>query len=178
MRVERFRKVAAALCAVSVLSWVAFATDDALLRIDRAVAPDHPTRVDAGGLVIAEIQVNRPGNRVQTTLHSGDHPFSTSALNALLQWRFSLPGEIENARTSLTFFFRPRSFRSVDLPQAVRANSPAQDSAPLPLKISDPGYPANETGNSIVILRLGVDENGKVVDVTPLNGNPKFLGRT
>jgi TonB family protein len=144
---------------------------DVSLRVQRAVEPVRPVHTLATGLVVVEIEIDRMTGALQTRVLHGDSPFVPPALDTLKHWRFSAPPGAVRSRTSITFLFRPPLFRSLNVPAGViRPWMPGDDSAALPQKVVDPGYPPDSNAAGAVILEVMIDAAGSVTGIDVVRG--------
>ncbi len=147
----------------------------AQIQIDRVVAPIRPTRTEATGLTVFEIQVSRP-NQVHTTPRFGQAPFSTAALSALLQWRFSLREGAPAGLLSVTFLFRQHQFRPAVVPSlSIAPLAGRSNSAAVPAAVVDPGHPMDSRSSGFLILEMKIDADGNIESTRALLDEPHFL---
>lgn len=70
------------------------------------------------------------------------HDLSLRVERTLMGWRFALPQDTDLSRTSITFLFRSPAIYSSRIPTlTIRPWAPGLDSAELPQRVVDPGYP-------------------------------------
>jgi TonB family protein len=145
-------------------------TGDLSLRVTRSVPAIHPRNTLAAGLSVIEVELDQA--TLRTRVLYGKSPFSTSALNAITQWRFAAPPTATLSRTSVTFLFRPPTIYSVRVLDApVKPWMPGEDSSALPQQVIDPGYPPNSVAQGSVILAAHVSSEGLVTSVETMSGD-------
>ncbi len=135
------------------------------------VDPVYPPNVLAGGTVIATLSISR-GSVAEVTIVSGNEPFAESVMTALKAWRFS--PEIADARVPVVVYFRnpnpmtaSPAAQEVDLPRGSRRDR----TLAYPAKVVEPVYPANALGQGSAVVRLEIDQSGKVTRVDPLKSS-------
>jgi hypothetical protein len=144
---------------------------DMSLRVDRAVSPSHPVRTIAGGVVVIQMDMHGDPEMMATSILEGEVPFVTAAMNALTHWTFSSPPTASVARTSVTFFFRPRSpYPMKVLKKPVSPWSVQEDRPALPIEAIDPGYPMMSSSEGVVIFEVGVGVDGRVTYLETVDG--------
>jgi TonB family protein len=145
---------------------------DLSLRVERSVPPSHPVNTLATGVTVVEIELDGLTGGLKTRPLYGEQPFATSALKALMGWRFALPPEADLARTSITFLFRSPAIYAARIPAlAVRPWAPGLDIPALPQEVVDPMYPAASTAQGVVILAAKVSAEGEVTGVETVSGD-------
>jgi len=129
-------------------------------RLDSAVAPRPPLNAIAGTCVLADVRVDQTGSVGEVTILQGMAPFRDSAIRAIQQWKFSASA----SRVGVLTVFRPAAIgnSAVGGPSfGYKEPTPSGNNhPPLPLSISDPGYPQRSTANGVVILELTIDRKG------------------
>jgi outer membrane biosynthesis protein TonB len=138
-------------------------------RLLSAAAPKPPLNAIAATCVLADVPVNVLGSVGDPTILQGIGPFNDSAKAAIKQWKFSpakanADGKPKASRVGVLAVFRPASIGTEGLggpslgyerPSPPRSNHP-----PLPISISDPGYPLSVTTMGVVIIELTIDKQG------------------
>jgi outer membrane biosynthesis protein TonB len=132
-----------------------------------AVAPSPPLNAISGTCVLADFQADKTGKVGDIAILQGTAPFSDLATRAIKQWKFvpaNANGQSVASRISALLVFRPAAIgtSSVGGPSlGYKQPSPARNNhAPLPLSITDPGYPQSSIAKGVVIIELTIDKNG------------------
>ena len=140
------------------------------MRPVSVVDPAYPPNVLAGGTVIATLSVNK-GSVEGVTIVSGDEPFAGSVMAALKAWRFSPD---VGARIPVVVYFRSPNLitaspaaQMIDPPHGSRRDR----TLAYPVKVVDPVYPPNALGQGGAVVRLEIDQSGKVTRVDPLKSS-------
>jgi outer membrane biosynthesis protein TonB len=143
--------------------------NDALIpaKLMSAVAPKPPLNAIAATCVLADVPVDVQGRAGSVTILEGLGPFNDSAKSAIKQWKFApstLKGKPAASRVGVLTVFRPASIGTEGLggpSLGYKQPSPQQNShPPLPISISDPGYPQSATTMGVVIIELTIDKQG------------------
>ena len=137
-------------------------------RLVSAIAPKPPLNAIAGSCVLADVQVDGQGNVGNATVLQGPAPFNDSATAAIRQWKFrpaSLNRKPLASRVGVLTVFRPASMGTEGLggpSLGYTQPAPAGNThPPLPLSVTDPGYPRASTTMGVVIIALTIDKQGK-----------------
>ena len=118
-----------------------------------------------------EIDLERATDTLTTRVLYGDKPFVPPALDALTYWRFRVPTDVDTARTSVTFLFRPPAIYSLEpFSTQLKLLWPADDRPALPQQVFDPGYPVASVATRAVILAVRVDAAGTVAGIDAILG--------
>jgi TonB family protein len=151
-------------------------------RLMSAVSPKPPLNAVAGTCVLAEVPVDSQGRVGEVSILQGMEPFNDSASWAMKQWRFSpatLNGRSVASRVAVLTLFRPAAigntgvggpsfgYKQPTLP-------PKSNHPPLPLTITDPGYPQSSTAMGVVIIELTLDRNGTPSNIRTIQDVPSL----
>jgi TonB family protein len=159
------------LPALFVITAPAMDQSDVSLKVRYAGALMPPVHTWTPGLVVTEVIVNQSTGAVQTRPLHGEPPFLSSALDALMQWRFAPPADMVRSRTSITFLFRPPAAYPIAIADSmIRPWMPGEDSPALPQKVIDPGYPIGSLSAGAVILEVHVSAEGAVTGMATVIG--------
>jgi len=136
-------------------------------RLQSAVSPKPPLNAIAGTCVLADVTVDLQGHVAGISILQGMEPFTDSASRAMKQWRFkpaSLNGQGVASRVGVLTVFRPAAIGNTGVGgPSLGYKQPElsqNDRPPLPLAITDPGYPVNSTMMGVVIFELTLDKSG------------------
>ena len=146
-----------------------------------AVPPKPVVNAVAGTTVLAEVSVDAHGRVGKITILRGLGPFNDSATTAIKQWKFSpaiLDGKPEVSSVGVLTIFRPGASGNQGLggpsfgykqPTPPRNNHP-----PLPLSITDPGYPPSATADGVVIIDVPIDKSGNPLTMMTILDVPQL----
>ena len=135
-------------------------------RLQRSAPVAHSLNIVASSWVTMDLEIDAKG-RVRVRALEGLKPFQDMALASVRQWAFT-PARTEQpveSRASVVFLFRPRDLFAGAAPQLPKPSSSHADRPPLPLRLSDPGYPKTSVGEGAVVLELRVGQTGTVESV-------------
>lgn len=156
-------------------------------KLVKAISPLPPPNAVAGTCVLADVSVDARGRIGEIKILQGLGPFNDSATRAIKQWQFSpasLDGKPAASRVGVLTVFRPAASSNQGLggpsfgykqPSPPRNNHP-----PLPLAITDPGYPQTATTEGVVIIDVPIDKNGNPLTMLTIQDVPQLtdLART
>lgn len=152
-------------------------------RLVMATAPLPPANAVAGTCVLADVFVDARGRIGEITILQGLGPFNNSATRAIQQWQFipaSLNGQSAASRVGVLTVFRPPALgnSAVGGPSlGYKEPAPSKNNhPPLPLAITDPGYPHNSTSVGVVIIELTIDKNGTPSNMRTVLDIPQLTG--
>jgi outer membrane biosynthesis protein TonB len=150
-------------------------------KLIKAISPIHPYNAVAGTCVLADVSVDARGRIGEIKILQGLGPFNDSATRAIKQWQFSpasLNGQAKASRVGVLTVFRPPAFGIENLggPSfGYKQPTPTQNNhPPLPLSISDPGYPQTATTEGVVIIDVPIDKNGTPLTMLTVQDVPQF----
>jgi outer membrane biosynthesis protein TonB len=133
-------------------------------RLSIAPPPRVPLNTVETGFVVLDMDIDANGKTSRIETAQGMPPFVEPSLDAVRQWVFE-PSPKPQLTVPITavFLFRAQTL----LPDRafamnVPTETPAGDTPPRPLTITDPGYPVQSEAEGVVILQLQVDANGRV----------------
>lgn len=147
-----------------------------LLKIPASFTPAHlqkvvplqpPSNVIAPVWVIADLGIGVDGRVYLSRVLKGGEPLSGSALTNVNGWIFEparIVAPVESHVTAI-FLFRPRDIFSFPPPDLSRISLEGADAPPIPISLSDPGYPATLVAEGEVVLELKVSETGSVLAI-------------
>ena len=142
----------------------------------KEIAPVQPTfNVITPTWVIADLDVGLDGRVHLPTVLKGEEPLRNTTLSSVNGWIFeparnSVPVD---SHVTAVFLFRPREIFSAQPPDL--SNMPASegtDLPPIPISLSDPGYPPTVIAEGEVVLELLVSETGSIPVVRVIKGIP------
>jgi outer membrane biosynthesis protein TonB len=148
-------------------------------RLVTATPPLSPPNAIAGTCVLADVHVDARGTIGEIKILQGLGPFNESATRAIKQWQFSpasLNGESKASRVGVLTVFRPPALGNEGLggpalgykqPTPSKNNHP-----PMPLSITDPGYPLTATSQGVVIIEVPIDKNGNPLSMLTVEDVP------
>jgi hypothetical protein len=135
-------------------------------RLQRSAPVADSLNIVASSWVTMDLEIDREGKTTVRALE-GPKPFRDMALGSVRQWAFT-PARTEEpveSRAFVVFLFRPRDLFPGAGPQLPKPSSSHPDRPPLPLRLSDPGYPTTSVGEGAVVLELGVGQTGTIESV-------------
>jgi hypothetical protein len=150
-------------------------------RLVTATAPLPPANAVEGTCVLAEVPVDTRGRIGEITILHGLGPFNDSATRAIKQWQFNpatLDGKPAASRVGVLAVFRPAALGNEGLggpsfgytqPTPSRNNHP-----PMPVSITDPGYPRTVTTEGVVIIGVTIDKNGNPMTFLTVQDVPQL----
>jgi outer membrane biosynthesis protein TonB len=150
-------------------------------RLVSAVAPKPPLNAIAATCVLADVPVDIQGRVGNATILQGIGPFNDSAKAAIKQWKFSPAkanpdGKPKASRVGVLTVFRPAAIGTEGLggPSLgyTQPTSPGNSHPPLPIFISDPGYPRAATTMGVVIIELIIDKEGNPSSIQTVQDVP------
>ncbi len=132
--------------------------------------------------MLADVLVDLQGRVGEVSILQGMEPFNDSATRAIKQWRFSpasLNGRSVASRVGVLTVFRPAALgnTAVGGPSfGYKQPTPLQKNnhPPLPLAITDPGYPPGSTAMGVVIIELTVDQKGIPSNIRTIQDVPSL----
>ena len=130
--------------------------------LDYAPAPGSPPNIIALSAVVLTADVNRQGIPSNIQVISGGPPFVTSAVSSVTGWRFRNDTRL-NRLVSVTFLFRPATIypgNPVSFPPRGSGRDLTRDSPPIPVVVTDPGYPPASIAQGPVVLQIDVSRSG------------------
>jgi TonB family protein len=147
-----------------------------------AVSPKPPMNAIAGTCVLADATVDVQGQVAGLSILQGLEPFNDSATRAIKQWKFTpatLNGQSVASRVGVLTVFRPAAIGNTSvggpsLGYKQPTLSQKDNHPPLPLTITDPGYPVNSTMMGVVIIELTLDKNGNPTRVRTIQDVPSL----
>jgi|RhiMetdeSRZDD1v2_1073273.scaffolds.fasta_scaffold599346_2 TonB family protein len=121
----------------------------------------------ASNWVIADLDIDGDGQVKFGTVLKGHEPFRGMVVASAGHWTFT-PARttvpVESHATAV-FLFRPRAIFADPAPDLSGLGVAAMDKPPIPIRLSDPGYPSNSVAEGEVILELQVTEMGTIRNV-------------
>jgi outer membrane biosynthesis protein TonB len=148
-------------------------------KLVKAVSPIHPYNAVAGTCVLADVHVDARGTIGEIKILQGLGPFNESATHAVKQWQFSpasLNGESKVSRVGVLTVFRPPALGNEGLSGPAlgyKQPTPQKNShPPMPLSITDPGYPPTATSQGVVIIEVPIDKNGNPLSMLTVQDVP------
>ncbi len=150
-------------------------------RLKAVSSFNPPPNAIAGTCVLADASVDLKGNVGGVTILEGTNPFSDSATLAIKQWKFnpaSHNGQPVMSRVGILSVFRPAAFgnQGVGGPSLGYKQPAIRQKAhpPVPLAITDPGYPQRSIGMGVVIIELTIDKNGIPSNIRTIQDVPSL----
>jgi len=150
-------------------------------KLLKAISPLPPYNAVSGTSVLADVPVDARGRIGEIKILQGLGPFNDSATRAIKQWQFSpasLNGQAKASRVGVLTIFRPPALGNVGgggpslgykQPTPPKNNHP-----PMPLAITDPGYPQSATTEGVVIIDVPIDKNGNPLTMLTIQDVPQF----
>jgi outer membrane biosynthesis protein TonB len=150
-------------------------------KLLKATSPVPPPNAVAGTCVLADVQVDARGRIGEIKILEGLGPFNDSASRAIKQWQFSpasVDGKPAASRVGVLTVFRPPALGNELLggpslgykqPAPPKSNHP-----PLPLSITDPGYPRTATTEGVIILDVPIDKDGNALTMLTVKDIPQL----
>ena len=143
------------------------------LRADLVVPPPQPQNMVAPAVTVLDVDIDSLG-RPRPHMLAGASPYIQSSVVTVAQWRFAVP-PTTNARTSVTFLFRPPLIYPQPLPPPFILLEES-DRPALPQEIVDPGYPVASIAQDAVILEVVVGETGTPLQIRVISGDVALAG--
>jgi len=150
-------------------------------KLVKAISPLPPHNAVAGTCVLADVAVDARGKVGEIKILQGLGPFNDSATRAIKQWQFSpasLNGKPAASRVGILTVFRPPAFGNEGLGGASfgykQPTPPKNNHPPLPLSITDPGYPQSARTAGVVIIDVPIDKNGNPLTMLTVQDVPQF----
>src|SRR5437867_8572630 len=147
-----------------------------LLQIPAAFIPAHLKEITpvqpnfnvvAPTWVIADFDIGLDGRVHLPRVLKGGEPLSSTVLSSVSGWIFE-PARTAvpvGSRVSAVFLFRPRDIFPApppDLSDLSDISAVGTDTAPVPISLSDPGYPPAAIAEGEVVLELQLSETGSI----------------
>jgi len=154
-----------------------------LVLLSPAFAPPHlkqvtpiqsPFNVIAPTWVIGDLAVGIDGRVYLPLILKGSEPLRSVALSSASEWLFE-PARAEGAvesHVAAVFLFRPRNVFSSSSPDLSGIKAIGPDAPPIPISVSDPGYPPMSVAEGSVVLELQISEKGSITAVRIVSGIP------
>jgi outer membrane biosynthesis protein TonB len=127
------------------------------------------------------VSVDARGRIGEIKILQGLGPFNDSATRAIKQWQFSpasLNGQPKASRVGVLVVFRPPGLSNVGFGGPSlgykQPTPPKNNHPPMPLAITDPGYPQTATTEGVVILDVPIDKNGNPLTMLTVQDVPQF----
>jgi hypothetical protein len=133
------------------------------------IAP--PINVIGVAWAVNDLSIGRDGRVMSATSLKGDDPFRSFVEALTSRWLFE-PARTTSpveGRAAAIFLFRPRTIFPAGQLDLSRMPASGQDRPPVPVSLSDPGYPANSVAEGVVIVELQLTDTGVIDNVLPLN---------
>jgi outer membrane biosynthesis protein TonB len=130
--------------------------------------------------VINDLKIAPDGRVLFARTLIGDDPLRSLVLDKANRWQFE-PAKSNTpveAHATTIFLFRPRTIFSeggLDLSLVPVID---RDRGPLPVRLTDPGYPANSIAEGVVVVELRLTETGAVQEVRPVSVIPGLMALT
>jgi Gram-negative bacterial TonB protein C-terminal len=154
-----------------------------LFQILAALMPAHLKEISPGQpffniiaptWVIADLDIGLDGRGHFPRILTGGEPLRSSALSRVSGWIF------EPARTTIpveshvtaVFLFRPREIFSALQPDLSAISAEGSDTPPIPISLSDPGYPPTCIAEGEIVLEFLLSETGSIQTTRVVNGIP------
>jgi len=140
-------------------------------RLERGAPLAHSLNIIRSSWVIMDLEID-PEGKVAVRSSKGVNPFRDMALTSVRQWTFAPARTKEpvESRVTAVFLFRPRDLFAGAAPQIPKSSGSDPDRPPLPLKVSDPGYPRASIGEGAVMLELRIAQTGSLENVRVVTG--------
>jgi len=143
--------------------------------------PSPPPNTLSASSVLSDVIVDSQGKVRQITVREGMNPFSDATTRAVRQWNFQ-PAKVNNRTVESTvgvlMVYRPASFGNSAVGGATLGFTeplPGQtDHPPLPLEISDTGYPPASTAMGVVVLELTIERSGRLAGIRTVRDIPSL----
>lgn len=135
-------------------------------------------RAVTGGVVVADMQLDRHGSPRELRVRHGDSPFRDLAASLVRGWKLELPEDApEQARVAAVFVFRRPQLLGAEptVRQLPELNYKGPESPPQPRRIVEPTHPLWVTADGVAVVSVAVSKTGAVTGVTPLSGAKEFL---
>ena len=141
----------------------------------KEIAPVPPNfNVVTPTWVIADLSIGIDGRVYLPTVLKGGEPLLGTALSSVSRWMF------EPARTNVPvdshvtaiFLFRARGLFSAPPPDLSDISVVGTDTPPIPVSVSDPGYPPTSVAEGEVVLELRISETGSIGPVSLIKDTP------
>ena len=154
-----------------------------LFSLSTAFAPPHlkqvtpiqsPFNVIAPTWVIGDLAVGIDGRVYLPRILKGGEPLRSVALSSASEWLFKparAEAEVES-HVAAVFLFRPRNVFSSSPPALSDIKAAGPDAPPIPISVSDPGYPPMSVAEGSVVLELQISEAGSITAVRIVSGIP------
>ena len=146
-----------------------------------ATAPLPPVNAVAGTCVLADVAVDARGRIGEIAILQGLGPFNDSATRAIRQWQFSpasLNGQSKASRVGVLTVFRPPALGNTGVGGPSlgykQPTPPKNNHPPMPLAITDPGYPQTSTTVGVVIIEVPIDKNGNPLTMRIVQDIPQL----
>ena len=138
-------------------------------------APVQPSfNVIASTWVIADLDIGPDGRVHLPRVLKGEEPLRSTALSRVNRWIFEParnPVPVESHVTAV-FLFRPREIFSAPPPDLSDISAEGTDLPPIPISLSDPGYPPTVIAEGEVVLELLLSETGSIPIVRAIKAIP------
>jgi len=150
-------------------------------RLVKATSPLPPANAVAGTCVLADVPVDARGRIGEITILQGLGPFNDSATRAIKQWQFSPAsrnGQSVASRVGVLTVFRPPALGNAGVggpSLGFKQPTPAKNNhPPMPIAITDPGYPQTATTEGVVIIDVPIDKNGNPLTMVTIQDVPQL----
>jgi TonB family protein len=141
----------------------------------KQIAPiEHNLNIIATTWVIADLDIGSDGHVRFATALKGEEPLRGIVVSNATRWNF-LPARMTTpveSHVTAVFLFRPREIFSSPAPDLSGMSVAGLDRPPIPVSLSDPGYPAASIAEGEVVLELRLSETGSIQNVRVVKGIP------
>lgn len=126
------------------------------------------------GLAVFELQIDKTGKIANDNLIMGEPPLVERSRLSFIDWSFRRAAqEPDSIYAGATFLYKPQSGSwykpysfDVPLPDGYAKKSRAA----LPVRVTDPGYPAGASSEGAVIVQVALSNTGKTGKINVVSG--------
>ena len=146
------------------------------------IAPlDHPLNIIGNSWVVTDLQITTDGKVPIVAVMQGLSPFREIVLTSVHRWGFA-PARLNevpvDSRAMVIVLFRDRNMFSGVTPTFQQRPKNPMHHPPIPVRLTDPGYPANSIGEGAVILELLISPTGDVHNLRVISDAPGLARST
>jgi len=143
-------------------------------RLTQLLPVGHNPNTVASTWVIGDLDVGVDGSVKSATALKGDSPLPGTVLSSVSRWRFAPANATApvESRVATVFLFRSRDIFPYSGPDLAGISVAGLTRPPVPISLSDPGYPATSIAEGEVILELRLSETGAIQNVRVVSGVP------
>jgi hypothetical protein len=141
-------------------------------RLTQFVPVGHNPNIVASTWVIGDLEVGVDGTVKSATPLRGTGPLPGAVLSSVSRWRFTPAAATTplESHVAAVFLFRPPDIFSSSGPDLAGISVAGLSRSPVPISLSDPGYPATSIAEGEVILELRLSETGIIQNARVVNG--------